>query len=101
YMDYQKQLADKLRELEVIEGFPIGDDEDILALSTPPFYTSCPNPFINQYLDKYGSPYDEKNDDYHREPYMEDVSEGKSDPIYLAHTYHTKVPPSAISKYIQ
>ena len=27
---------------------------------------------------------------YHREPFAADVSEGKNDPIYNAHSYHTK-----------
>jgi len=30
-----------------------------------------------------------------------DVSEGKNDPIYNAHSYHTKVPHKAIMKYIE
>ena len=42
------KLAEKLKdpEFRAIEGFPIGTDEDILALSDPPYYTACPNPFI-------------------------------------------------------
>lgn len=35
-------------------------------------------------------------DGYHREPFAADVSEGKNDPIYNAHSYHTKVPHKAI-----
>ena len=35
-------------------------------------------------------------DDYRREPFAVDVSEGKQDPIYKAHSYHTKVPHLAI-----
>src|SRR5690606_23192601 len=37
---------------------------------------------------------------YHREPFAADVSEGKNDPIYNAHSYHTKVPHKAIMRYI-
>ena len=33
---------------------------------------------------------------YHREPFAVDVSEGKTHPIYKAHSYHTKVPHLAI-----
>ncbi len=33
-----KELLDSVRD---IDGFPIGEDEDILALSNPPFYTAC------------------------------------------------------------
>ncbi len=34
------------------------------------------------------------------EPYASDVSEGKNNPIYNAHTYHTKVPHPAIMRYL-
>jgi hypothetical protein len=40
--ELRKRLADP--EFRKIEGFPIGKDEDILALSDPPYYTACPNP---------------------------------------------------------
>lgn len=35
-----------------------------------------------------------------KEPYASDVSEGKTNPVYTAHTYHTKVPHPAIMRYI-
>ncbi len=92
-----KELLDKLR---TIEGFPIGKDEDIIALSDPPYFTACPNPFIEDFLKEHGKPYDEKTDNYHREPFAFDVSEGKTDPIYNAHSYPTKVPYKAIMRYI-
>ncbi|GAH91592.1 unnamed protein product, partial [marine sediment metagenome] len=76
-------------------------DEDILAFSNPPYYTACPNPYINDFIEEYGKPYDEATDDYHRDPFVGDVSEGKNDPIYNAHFYHTKVPHKAIMKYIE
>ena len=40
-------------------------------------------------------PYDPSKP-YRREPFAVDVSEGKTDPIYRAHSYHTKVPHLAI-----
>ncbi len=92
-----KEKLDKLRD---IEGFPLGQDEDIIGLSAPPYYTACPNPFINDFIDEFGTPYDEETDDYHREPFAADVSEGKNHPIYMAHAYHTKVPHKAIMRYI-
>lgn len=92
-----KEDIDKVRD---IEGFPIGSDEDIIALSDAPYYTACPNPFIEDFIKEYGKPYDEETDDYHREPFAADVSEGKNDPIYNAHSYHTKVPYKAIMRYI-
>lgn len=92
-----KEDIDKVRD---IEGFPIGSDEDIIALSDAPYYTACPNPFIEEFIREYGTPYDEETDDYHCEPFASDVSEGKTDPIYMAHAYHTKVPYKAIMRYI-
>ena len=70
-------------------------------MSNPPFYTACPNPYINEFIEKYGKPYNEETDNYHREPFVGDVREGKNNPIYNAHTYHTKVPHTAIEKYIE
>jgi DNA modification methylase len=96
-MKLTKKDIDKVRH---IEGFPIAKDEDIIALSDPPYYTACPNPFIEDFLKEHGKPYDEATDDYHREPFAADVSEGKNDPIYNAHSYHTKVPYKAIMRYI-
>src|SRR5437764_14843335 len=53
-------LREKLRDPEFrkIEGFPSGDDKDILALSDPPYYTACPNPFISDFIKYYGKPFD-------------------------------------------
>jgi DNA modification methylase len=98
---YLKLLAQKLKapEFRKIEGFPIGKDEDILALSDPPYYTACPNPWLGEFIQCYGRPYDPKKP-YHREPFAADVSEGKTHPIYNAHTYHTKVPHRAIMRYL-
>jgi hypothetical protein len=94
-------LREKLKEPEFrkIEGFPIGSDDDILALSDPPYYTACPNPFIADFIKHYSKPYDPSKP-YSREPFATDVSEGKNDPIYNAHSYHTKVPHKAIMRYI-
>lgn len=98
---YLALLAEKLKDPEFrkIEGFPIGKDEDILALSDPPYYTACPNPWLGDFVRQYGTPYDPKKP-YHREPFAADVSEGKNHPIYNAHSYHTKVPHRAIMRYI-
>ncbi len=93
-----EELLDSVRH---VEGFPLGKDEDILALSDPPYYTACPNPYLNDFIEHYGKPYDPETDHYHREPFVGDVSEGKNDPIYNAHSYHTKVPHKAIMKFIE
>ncbi len=96
------KLREKLKDTEFrkIEGFPIGEDEDILALSDPPYYTACPNPFIEDFIKYYGKQYDPEKDNYRREPFAADVREGKQDPVCMAHTYHTKVPYRAIVRYI-
>ncbi|WP_048159305.1 DNA methyltransferase [Methanosarcina sp. WWM596] len=101
---FTEKLREKLQDPEFrkIEGFPIGSDEDILALSDPPYYTACPNPWIADFIKEWESQKPEKPVDYkyHREPFAADVSEGKNDPIYNAHSYHTKVPHKAIMRYI-
>lgn len=99
-MDERKLTKEDIDRVRGIEGFPIAKDEDIIALSRPPYYTACPNPFIADFIKEHGTPYDEATDDYHREPFAADVSEGKTDPIYMAHSYHTKVPYKAIMRYI-
>lgn len=97
-------LAEKLKDPEFrkIEGFPLGTDEDILALSDPPYYCACPNPWINDFLKEWeaAKPPKPMGYKYEREPFAADVSEGKNDPIYNAHSYHTKVPHKAIMRYI-
>ena len=95
------KLRERLSDLEFrkIEGFSIGSDEDILTLSDPPYYTACPNPFIADFIKHYCKQYD-PSEPYSREPFAADVSEGKNDPIYNAHSYHTKVPHKAIMRYI-
>ncbi len=103
------RLAEYLKDpaFRAIEGFPLGTDEDILALSDPPYYTACPNPFMTEIISEWQQEREEmrkklglKENRYQREPFAADVSEGKGDPIYNAHTYHTKVPHKAIMRYI-
>ncbi|MDK9706373.1 MAG: site-specific DNA-methyltransferase [Desulforhopalus sp.] len=101
---FTELLRDRLRnpEFRKIEGFPIGSDEDILNLSDPPYYTACPNPWIAEFIAEWEAQKPEQPEGYHyhREPFAADVSEGKNDPIYNAHSYHTKVPHKAIMRYI-
>jgi len=97
---HAKSSKDLLQRWKDEVGFPHGEIEDILNLSDPPYYTACPNPFIADFIKHYGKPYDPKTDSYRREPFAADVSEGKNDPIYNAHSYHTKVPHKAIMRYI-
>lgn len=99
-MEPRKLTKADIDSVRHIEGFPNATDEDIIALSNAPHHTACPNPFIADFIAEHGTPYCEETDDYHREPFAADVSEGKGDAIYNAHTYHTKVPYKAIMRYI-
>lgn len=73
-------LREKLKapEFRKSEGFPSGSDEDILALSDPPYYIACPKPFIADFINHYGKTYA---------------------PSYNTHSYHTKVPHKTIMRY--
>lgn len=104
---YRNELRNHLPELKKMEGFPIGEDEDIINLSDPPYYTACPNPWLNDFIAEWEEEKKElekvgkRSADYMvDEPYASDVSEGKNNPIYNAHSYHTKVPHPAIMRYI-
>ena len=101
---FLEQLREKLQDIDFksISGIPQATDEAILALSDPPYYTACPNPWIIDFLKNGEGTQKDKNDknDYHREPFATDITEGKNDPIYKAHSYHTKVPHKAIMHYI-
>lgn len=90
-------LAEKLQDPAFRDqaGFPKGSDAAILAMSDPPYYTACPNPWLAEFVEHYGKPYDPAVK-YSREPLAIDVSVGKTDAIYRAHGYHTKVPHLAI-----
>ena len=98
--DKEKLITD-VERVKDIEGFPRGKLEDILELSNLPEFTLYPNPYIEDFIKEYGKPYDPRNDRYEKDPYVADVKEGKNDPIYNAHTYHTKVPYKAIIKFIK
>src|SRR6267143_5623674 len=57
---YLEILRERLKEpdFKQIEGFPVGSDEDILRLSDPPYYTACPNPFVEDFIRHHGKNYD-------------------------------------------
>jgi 16S rRNA G966 N2-methylase RsmD len=97
------KLREKLQspEFRKIEGFPIGSDENILALSDPPYFTACPNPFFADFIKYCGKPYDPATDVYHCEPSAVDIVGSKSTAVYMAHTYATKVPPESIAPLIE
>lgn len=104
---FRNELRNKLPELRKIEGFPIGEDDDIINLSDPPYYTACPNPWLNDFIAEWEKEKEQlkaeckRTDNFEvKIPYAADVSEGKNNPIYMAHAYHTKVPHPAIMRYI-
>lgn len=94
-------MTDSLDDLRKIDGFPKGREEDLLSLSNPPYFTAFPNPHIEEFIQDLSKPYSEISDEYHKEPYVDDEEYGRTDEIYNCHSYHTKVPPQAIQKYIE
>ena len=63
---FTEKLREKLRDPDFrrVEGFPKTDDDTILALSDPPYYTICPNPFLAEFAKYHGSSYSADRDDY-------------------------------------
>ncbi len=98
-------LAEKLKDPDFRnqEGFPEASDDAILAMSDPPYYTACPNPWLSDFIKLWQKPECRENvsKPERLEPFASDVSEGKNDPVYNAHSYHTKVPHKAIQKFIE
>lgn len=116
---YRERLREKLADPEFrqIEGFPIGEDEDILALSDPPYYTACPNPFLPEIIERWqaeraalraelrladGSTNngDSAEPTYHREPPAIDIAESRNNAFVNAHSYATKVPHRAVMTFL-
>ena len=104
---FRNELRQKLPELKKMEGFPIGEDEDILNLSDPPYYTACPNPWLNDFIDQWEDKKKMLEKEGKRNPRFEvdgpgviDVQTQKNHPVYNAHNYHTKVPHQAIMRYL-
>ena len=85
-----KELLDSMRENRWISHMP--KMKTFYPFPNPPFYTACPNPYIKEFIEEYGTHYN-----YQRMINMirilyKNISEGKNDEIYRAHNYHTKVP---------
>ena len=47
------RLRERLPELRQRPDFPVAEDEDILRLCDPPYYTACPNPFLAEFVEHY------------------------------------------------
>ncbi|TDN80799.1 DNA methylase [Salegentibacter sp. 24] len=102
---FREELRKKLPELKKMEGFPIGEDEDILNLSDPPYYTACPNPWLNDFIEQWEEEKLELEKKGRRGadsnlvlPFSENIIESVNNDIYRSHSYHTKVPHPAICR---
>lgn len=93
----REDLASRLGELRDHPGFPLGDDEAIVALSLPPFHTACPNPYVADWLEEAPSADTDREDPG---PYVTDITVGKGNAFYKAHSYPTKVPHPAIMRFL-
>ncbi len=60
-------------EFRKLDGFPIGEAEDIVALSDPPYFTACPNPWGRELLAEWQVKRSEScgNDPYQCEPFAQ------------------------------
>lgn len=94
----REELRRRLPQMRRLPGCPQGSDADILAMSYPPYYTACPNPFIADWLAGLDRPGDDDRAD--PGPFATDVVEGKGNAFYKAHSYPTKVPHPAIMRFI-
>jgi DNA modification methylase len=99
---FRERLRKKVQDpgFRQIEGFPRGTDDDILALSDPPWTTACPNPFLAEFVEYYGRS-NERDLAYHRTPHGGDFHSSIRHPVYAFHPYHTKVPPDVIRTLIE
>lgn len=97
---FLKLLAEKLKDPEFRkqEGFPQGTDEAILAMSDPPYYTACPNPFISEYVACTRTHSEHAKTTL---PYSGDLEANSRHPVYSFHPYHTKVPPEVIRRLVE
>jgi DNA modification methylase len=99
---FREKLRENLRDpnFRRTEGFPLGTDQVIRALSDPPWYTACPNPFTAEFVKHYGSP-KAREELCRRTPYAGDLISSKRHPVYAFHPYHTKAPPEVIRTLIE
>lgn len=100
---FREELRKMLPELKQMEGYPIGEDDDIINLSDPPYYTACPNPWLNDFIAEWEKEKKQLEAEGKRdalsevtEPFSYPIKEKKNNKIYVAHSYHTKVPPEVI-----
>lgn len=92
----REELRRRLPELRELPGCPAGTDDAIVAMSTPPGHTACPNPFVDDWL-----PASDGGDDRPDPgPFASDTTAGKTSLVYKAHSFPTKVPHEAIMRLV-
>jgi 16S rRNA G966 N2-methylase RsmD len=98
---YRARLRDCLRApaFRSLPGCPLGRAADILALSDPPWYTACPNPFLAEFVRRHARP--DGPETAPRPAFTGDVRSSRRHPVYAFHPYHTKVPPEVIRTLIE
>lgn len=99
--DIEASRAELARRLDGIRdrpGFPLGEDRAIVNLSLPPYHTACPNPFLAEWIGEDTQVDADPRDD--PGPFATDVTEGKGNAFYKAHSYPTKVPYPAIMRFL-
>lgn len=96
---FSKELEEHLTAYSSIgvRGAPDAQMEDILATSNPPCYTTCPNPFLEEWVRMTRN----SKEDGVREPYVGELTASARHPVYSFHPYHTKVPPEIIRRLIE
>src|SRR5262249_42006463 len=84
---FLERLREKLRDpaFRKIEGLPIGADEDIRALSDPPYYMACPNPFVRDYLE-HVTKRRKAEVPYNRLPYPAALEDSRNNTFINAHS---------------
>ena len=92
-----ERLREKLADPGVPQdpGIPEGDRRGHHPDVGPALVHGMPEPVPRRLVRVYGKPYDPK-ERYERDPFAVDTSVGKTDALYKAHGYHTKVPHLAI-----
>ena len=53
-MESRIVTSEELNKVRSLEGFPIASDDSIVALSDAPYYTPCPNPYIEEFISENG-----------------------------------------------
>jgi DNA modification methylase len=96
--ELRRYLADPAFRSRV--DFPLGADSHVVALSDPPYFTACPNPFVADFLRVHGRPADPSRSGS-RPAFTGDLRSATRHPVSGFHPYHTKVPPEALRRLIE